>query len=324
MRYANEIMKARVFMGYPCQGGHKCASCGVEDRADINYRKAVKTNFCNYNELLIDGGVWLCESCVSIMDDSDMRFKPVLFEEYGQKVIPEREDILTILESPPKQYVLSLPYSFKKHHWLYAGLSTDKLALIGTDNRTVPLDYTAFDIPFAINETRRLISGGIPRGEIISGRYSIFSEVKCPSIHESEQILSKLRPCGALELFVKYTPAVQNKIVFEEDMPMLSESEGKAVEILCSIAERSNVRSNDGIRFWGGFYERRINRYKQLPLHEFTSKVAESVSSGPDFNSRAIVALTEAEEMQIMQDIRDKTTLIIALAYSTLKESWKK
>ena len=300
-------------------GEHKCASCGVEARADLNYKTVLKTNFINYDELLISGGAWLCQSCVDILEDPDMRFRPVLFRAFGVKEIPERETILPLLKSPPKQFVLSLPYSFKKHHWLFAGLSTNEVALVGTDSRTVEINYHKYDVSAIIGEVQRMIGAGIPRHEIINGRYSVFTRAKYPGVDESEAVIEKMRPTGAVELFVKYTPAQKEKIEFKGEPTMITETEAAAAQLLYNISTSSQMRVNDGMRFWGGFFERRINRYKQLPLHEFASKLAAAVGSGCNLNSTFVNGIPEGQEELIMRDIREETNLILALAYEINK-----
>lgn len=311
-------------MGGICVGEHKCASCGVEARADLNYKMVLKTNFINYDELLISGGAWICQSCANILEDPDMRFHPVLFRAFGVKEVPERETILPLLKNPPKQFVLSLPYSFKKHHWLFAGLSTNEVALVGTDSRTVEIDYHKYDVFTIVGEVQRMIGAGIPRHEIINGRYSAFTRARFPGIDKSEAIIGEMRTSGAVELFVKYTPAQKEKIEIREESAMITETEATAAQLLYNISANSQMRVSDGIRFWGGFFERRINRYKQLPLHEFASKLAAAVGSGCNLNAAFVNGIPEEQEEFIMRDIREETNLILALAYEINKGAKKK
>ena len=146
MKYDGLIMAARKYMHPPDDGEFICSSCG-RACTDTPFKKALKTNFTNYSALLISGGTKVCKACLSLLDDKDLRFKPVIYRVPGIKEILNREDVLNVLKKPPDEYVLSVPYSFKKHHWLYAGLSSQKLALIGTDSRTVVIDYTHSNTP---------------------------------------------------------------------------------------------------------------------------------------------------------------------------------
>ena len=320
MKYASEIMDARVFMGGECVGEHDCVSCGLSMRASTNYKQFIKTNFCNYDELLLSRSVYLCDSCAALMNDKDMRFKPVFFREFGKKEIPERGDVLEIIQHPLEKFVLSVPYSFKKHHWLFAGLSDRHRALIGTDSRTVVIDYEKFDVRKIIGEIIRMVNAGVPRKEIVCGKYSSFTRKKYPWIEDSEIIIDGLRPCGAVELAVKYTPATTEKIKIEGSERMITQSERMAAYTIYSIAATSQVRIDDGIRFWGGFLERRVNRFKELPLHEFVSKLSASVGASHNIGVKDIEEMSEEMELQVMEDIREKTSLIIALAYTYNKE----
>lgn len=320
MKYASEIMNARVFMGGECAGEHDCVSCGMSMRASATYKQFIKANFCSFDELLLSKGVHLCDSCAALMNDKDMRFKPILFKEFGKKEIPERGEVLEIIRNPPEKFVLSVPYSFKKHHWLFAGMSNRHRALIGTDNRTVVIDYERFDVGKILGETIKMVNAGVPRKEIICGKYSVFTQKKYPWVEDSERIIEGLRPCGAVELAVKYTPATTEKIKIEGSERMITKSERLAAYTIYSIAATSQVRIDDGIRFWGGFLERRVNRFKGLPLHEFVSKLSASVGANHNIGVKDIEDMSEEMETQVMEDIRNKTSLIIALAYTYNKE----
>ena len=322
MKHINEIMMARVFMGGECAGEHECVSCGLSCRADHAITKTIKSNFVDFDGLMIGTGNYICQSCEATMVDPDMRFKPVLFLESGMKTIPDRADILEIIKHPPNEFVLSLPYSFKKHHWLYAGLSTNKLALIGTDSRTVEIDYTKYDVANIIDTAQQLIYGGAQRNEVITGHYSTSTRYKIPDIDARENIIAPMRQCGAVELFVKYTPACTKKIKLNGELPMITESEYKAAEILLSVALESQARVNDGMRFWGGFFERRINRLKNLELHEFVSALSDAVGASQTFCGAMEMASVD-EEKQIMNDIRNKTNLMVSLVYTLNKERKK-
>jgi hypothetical protein len=253
------------------------------------------------------------------MEDRDMRFKPVFFERIGEKKIPERADILELIKNPPKQFVLSVPYSCKKHHWLFAGLSSDKVAFIGTDNRTVVFDYESQDVPGAVNTIHEMIQGGVPRNEIIAGRYSTFTRFKVPNIEDYESKIKDMRPGGEVELIVKYTPAINEKIELGGDI-VITKSEQMAAELLLEVALRSQIRANDGIRFWGGFFERRINRFKNLPMHEFVSRLCDSVGS-PTIATYAVSELSTEDEEEVMENIRSKTNLMVSMTYTLNKEA---
>lgn len=318
MMYADRIMLARIFMGFGCEGEHECVSCGLSDRANTPLKRSLKSNFVNFDELMVGKSDFICESCMALMADPDMRFRAVYYREPGKKNIPERADVLEIIKNPSDEWVLSLPYSNKKHHWLYAGLSDTQRAYIGTDNRTIVIDYQKYDIPRTIDLISMLISGGIPRSEIITGAYSLATRYNMPDIMQYDERLAPLRPCGAIELFVKYTPAVKEKIELPKGcVPMITETEQKAGEILYGIAARSQYRVENGLSFWGGFFERRINRLKNLPLHEFVSRLSDAVGAAT-IHVDGLAGIENDEA--IMNEIRKKTKLVLSIAYGLNKE----
>lgn len=317
MIYADQIMRARIYMAEPCSGDHECVSCGLSDRADKLVSKTMKSTFCNFDDLMIGAGRYICDGCAGLMEDRDMRFKTVFFCVPGQKEIMERDKVLQIIRDPPEEFVLSLPYSFKKHHWLFAGMSNRKLALIGTDNRTVPIDYARFDVPRVIDTINMLINTKIPRAEIIAGRYSTYSRYKLPNIDAYENIISCMRSCGAVELFVKYTPPAEKGKEIRREEIMITVNERNAAMALMEVAVNSEVRKSDGLRFWNGYFERRVNRLKNLELHEFVSKLADAVGC-PRINTLIIDEMPN--EQGIMDEIRKKTNLIISIAYTMYKE----
>ena len=321
MKYTHELSLARIFMGKKCGGEHECVCCGLSDRAAYALSKKLLPTFTNLDEIMLGTGTHICESCVGLLEDKDMRFKPVFFEEMGKKEIPERQDVLEIIKHPKEWFVLSVPYSFKKHHWLFAGISNTKLALIGTDTRTVAIDYTAYDVKAVVGTVEHLIQCGVPRNEIVLGKYSTFTRYKMPNIDDYEKQIGGMRSCGAIELFVKYTPAVTQKIKLPkmEDDSMLAKSEMYAMEILSNIAKESKFRQNDGIRFWGGFFERRINRLKSLELHEFVSALCDAVGAGLIYTEK-ILDMTQDEEKAVMDEIRNKANLLVSLAYGAIKK----
>lgn len=322
---SSRIINARVFMGAECTGNFICASCG-ENRANELSSKKIKSNFLNFDELLLCGGRHLCNSCLSLIDDPDSRFKTLLFKKQGEKIILQREQVLEyLIERPDFEFVLSVPYSFKKHHWLFAGMSTPELAIIGTDTRSIVLDFKKHDVIGCIILIREMINYGVSRKEITQGEYSIFTREKFPEILKWEGKIKDLRGCGGVEFICKYVPAVtkKNEYVGKVEPIVLSKSEDLGVKILKEIAKNSKYRSDDGMRFWGGYYKRRINRFASLPLNEFVSRLCESVNTHVDVDLSIIKMLSEDESIEVMTEMRKKSTLLLSLAYSEFKQSKK-
>jgi hypothetical protein len=315
-------MNAREFIGTKCEGPELCCSCGL-NRATKLISKSVKTTFTDFTALIKNPSQYICDSCLNLYNDKNMRFKPIYSDAKGTYRIIDRSEVLDIIRNPADEFVLSLPYSFKKHHWLYAGVSNKDVAKIGTDDRTVIVDYRKTDINQLIDNIADLLQYGVPRSEIISGKYSIFTLSKFPFVKNvDDEILKDVRQSGLVELIVKYTPAVKNKKIYEsEEETMLTEAEKNAVNLLGAIASGSEYRIQNGLQFWSDYFERRINRFKRLDPNEFVSKLAESVGTSNTCGYHDMVtALSDDQLSDIMDVIRKETHLLVSIVYSERKK----
>ena len=314
-------MAARIFIGKKCKGKHKCASCGRAN-AEKLANKVLGLNFVDFDGLLISGGIHLCESCKDLLKDKDLRFKPVLYLNQREKQLIDRSEVLTIISNPPGvPFVLSLPYSFKKHHWMYAGLSTKDIAYIGTDSRTIKVDYSRYEVSKIILAVQKLISSRVPKKQISSGQYTVLSYAM-PVTRELEPILAPARSSGLIELIVNYSTVNDAKVnAQEEDNPVLTKSEQSAVAILRTIARHSPARSHDGLYFWNTLYHRSITRYSGLDLKSFVSRLCDNLKVSPVLDLSMIELLTDDESEAIINDIRDKSLLLTSIAYNQSKKS---
>lgn len=322
----SKIIAARRFMigapSYPETGAEICASCGY-DTATLELAKAMSSSF-NQMAFIINDSLYLCDKCLALFKGKEARSKCLLWTFPGERQILSREDILPLLKSPPKQYVLCVPYSFQKHIFFYAGISSNKCAYIGTDNRTVIIDYQKNDVPAIIDQVRQMLMEGVPRKEVETGTYSIFTLSKYGSMLDKwEDVLLPMRHDGAVELIVKYSPAVKNKTrKFYEREEMFTDSEKKAIRLLGALAEASAVRRNRPMEFWGGEFMRRIARYKEeKDLHLFFSKVAGQLQCGCQLDVSIIDELEDAESLLVMKDIRSKLEMLVAAVYTAHRES---
>lgn len=321
--------QARIFMaGHVRQdGNHTCASCGRE-YAYKQAKKALSSAF-NQTEFFLFPGMYLCDGCLKLFGDKDGRSKCLFYPAPGEKKVIDREEVLPLLEAPPqKPFVLSVPYSFKKHHWLFAGLSGYPHVMVGTDDRSVELDYGKYDIPGAIHIIGGMLVYGVPRSEVATGTYSVLTRSRYGGkLLEWERILAPLRPCGGVELFVRYAPAVKKKLPFEKEDDVFTDTENKAADLLASVAASSLYRQENGLAFWKSFFIRRVQRYASMDLHSFLSSLCGAVSCpGSDLThvTTVIDGMTEEEEKAVMETISQKPDLIVAAAYTKLKDSREK
>ena len=322
--------QARIFMAGDVRqdGNYVCASCGRE-LAYKPAKKALSSAF-NQTELFLFPGKHLCTGCLQLFGDKDGRSKCLFYPAPGEKKVIDREEVLPLLEKPPQEpFVLSVPYSFKKHHWLFAELSVYPHVMVGTDDRSVELDYGKYDIPGAIHTIGGMLVYGVPRSEVATGAYGVLTRSRYGARLEIwEKILAPLRPCGGVELFVRYSPATKKKLPFEkENDDVFTETEKKAADLLASIAASSLYRQENGLAFWRSFFIRRVQRYASMDLHSFLSSLCGAVSCpGSDLThvTTVIDGMTEDDEKAVMETISQKPDLIVAAAYTKLKDSREK
>lgn len=317
------LASARVFMGgnEMLLGGEKCVSCGLE-RANEKISKAMNSTF-NCFGLFLFQSMFICPCCMNLFKDSHGRTRFIFYTEPEKKVLVERENILDIISSPPRgKFVLSIPYSFQKHHWIHAGLSDEHCAYVGTDQGTVRVDYEAYDVPCIVSTIKDMVLYGVPRKEITLGKYSTFtlSNFGC-QISAWEDTISSVRPCGAVDLIVRHVPAVKKqKHTFGGDA-VFNDIEAIAIDILKSIASASKYRKENGLEFWGGFFKRRVTRHKEYDLHKFFSMTCRTLYCDPvHIDVNILESLDEDLKKSVMKEIQEKSDLLIAAAYTSMRE----
>ena len=320
------LQRARRFMTGDdlILGGDTCVSCGLP-RANSPVAKAMNSTF-NAFGLFLNDSRFICPQCMELFKDRAGRTKFLLYTERGKQRIVEREDVLPIIKTPPaREYIFSVPYSFQKHHWLHAGLSTPRMAYIGTDNGTVVIDYQMHDIPRLVDTAIDAVMCGLPRKELTIGKYSVFTRSRFGAALDAwETELAPLRHGGALDLIVRHIPAVKKKKSFtiEEDGTMFSDTEQKAIAIISTLAHASRYRREQGLAFWQSFFKRRIMRHVDYPLNAFFSGVARGVFCDVHALDVSLVeGMSEDDSRAVMKDIKQKADLLIAAAYTAMKES---
>lgn len=325
------IAAARRFMTGPDDTqGEICASCGLP-RAKEKKAKVLNSTF-NQTEFFLFDSPFLCQKCLDIFTNADSRSKCLLWDAPGHKQIVQREAILPFLQDPPSSsFVLSVPYSFQKHHWFQAGLSQNGKLYVGTDQGCVTLDYSdPFHISYVIQMLLLMLEMGVPRKELEIGAYSTFTLSRFGKwLDEREATLAPLRASGAIRLFVTYAPArkdkdkgkVKNKLLNEEVQRVFTENEQKAIAVLTALAKASKYRQNDGLRFWQGYFKARIVRYMYEDINTFFSNVAKDTSADTPLLDVSLITDFDAETGKaVMGEIKTKTDLLLAAVLSSFKE----
>lgn len=305
-------------------GGEVCVSCGLP-RANTPVAKDMNSTFNCFGLFLTDSRV-ICPQCMELFKDRAGRSKIMLYTQRGQQRIMEREDVLPLLKAPPAaEFVLSLPYSFQKHHWIHAGLSTPRKAYIGTDDGTVVIDYERHDIPRLVDTAVDAVMYGLSRKELTAGKYSVFTRARFgAALDVWEAALAPLRHGGALDLIVRHIPAVKKKKSFtiQEEGAVFSDTEQKAIAVLSTLAASSRYRRENGLPFWQAFFKRRIMRNVDYPLNAFFSGVARGIFCEPTLLDVSLIeGMSEEDSRAVMREIKQKTDLLLAATYTAIKEA---
>lgn len=316
-------MEGRRFISDTPELG-ECCSCGGKSDEYLAFNKVVKSKFSDFGGLLKTGGVLFCEGCIALLDNKAGRSKMLICENPGELRISDKSEAMQIIENPPDKFFLSIPYSFKKHHWLYAGLSTKDLMLIGTDNKTVvyePIRHR--DIKNALNGAINL---GVPTMQILNGTYhpSTYQKFGASYITKLEDQIACERPTGLVELLLKLIPkpVTKEKIEMEDMDDMLDDIDKSAAAFLGQVAEVSQLRRDRSQDFWGGIFLRRVQRFSRCTLPDMLERLAATLRiSTTDMSSIAVSldSMFDEDAEQIRKAIEKHPRLIVAIAYDILK-----
>jgi hypothetical protein len=324
----NEIQLARLMIKGSTETG-ECVSCGgyTETAKETRLEKAYGDKFTDFSALIKQGGTHICTSCRELINKEN-RSKVIFFHSEEKELIrADFQKAYDIFLNPPKQsFVLSVPYSFKKHHLLYAGISTKEKMYIGSDDGTVTY------MPAVHRKLHDLvleaIKRGVPKQQMQAGNYSTptVSKVGANFIQDLEYSIEEIRATGLLKMFFRLIPK-QEKVSFDkEDNELIKEVDLRAGYLLASIAVASEIRRNRGLDFWNGIFARRTTRFASLNLTSFVERMCEALQVKTTDMSDIITKLksySEEEEKQISVAIREHTNIVLGVAYDTLKTNKK-
>lgn len=318
------LLSGRRFLNGNIELGDCCICGGKTDENALPVIKALGKTYTDFDNTIKGTSGICCKECQAVLAAKSSRMKPILVVDPGKVIIITKDEIWDVINNPPKQFVLSIPYSYKKHHWIFAGLSTPEKMLIGTDNQTIIYEPKIhIKVTNAIIELKNM---GVSSAQIISGNYHPSIMVKIgEKLDEMEKIIADERITGLVEFLVKYTPKAETKLTeFERDERMITTEQSNTATFLSLIAAGSRYRSNNGKQFWAGFFEHRINRVINNDFATATSKLMESVdydTTCSNLLNDFINNIDEETENQIMKTLREQTKLSVVLAYDLLKKS---
>jgi len=302
-----------------------CCSCGGPQIDPQKTSKVLKSSFTTINAFMLFPGDLICKYCQELLEKRELRFKTIICKSPGNVEVIERQEVLDKLRNPPKEFVISIAYSFKKHHWLHAGLSNRERILIGTDDKMVefvPKEHTQI-----LNAIETMKSHGVSSREIEAGHYhpATYEKVGGVFLEQINNILQPHRPTGLVELLVKIVPSKEKKeIIKREVIEMIENIDKEAAEYLSLLAQHSQYRRERGKEFWDGFFLYRINRVSRLNLPEMTDKLMGMLDIPATSAGEHIIPVLNSfdleKQKEIETTIREKSKLIVALCYQILKE----
>lgn len=311
------IIEARKILSNNYTQGD-CAVCGGDSDGGVPVKKAVSGSFTDWQALYAASGRKCCPKCREIIANPGMRTKCVMCVSNGEIQFGKYEDIYHIVKNPPERFVISVPYSYKRHHWLYAGLSTPQKMLIGTDTETV--EYRPVKHGIVLDAIETMIAAGVSAKQIESGNYHPSSIALLGAKYdELENIISQHRGNGLIRLLCKIVP--KEKIDNWEVEELRTSEQSNAALYLRALASCSKFKAENGMQFWGGFFEARVNRVLDLPFEEATNKLMESLQCSPSaWIAKLIDELTDDQKKEIMETLKKQAKVCISLAYSDMKK----
>jgi len=137
-----------------------------------------------------------------------------------------------------------------------------------------------------------------------------------------EDAVKPFRPTALLDMLTRILPRGETPRLRPdpgEEMP-LSDQDRDAVHLLASIALASKKRKTDGIVFWGGMFRHRVKRYCRLDLSTMTSRLMDDLGAGLCEGVREPIDWPGDRQERCMQAIRDRTVLLVSLAYDHMRE----
>jgi len=318
----DSLLAARRFLhrNRPAQSGEPCLSCGhICDAKPLS----IGDSFTAVQQLRLLPGDIICSGCSGLLADAQLRYSAIVANADGITRV-KREDMWPALTAQTEDFVATWPISRKKHCWLYAGLSTPDEWQVGSYSQTVifnrrkhgPIQEAVF----------RLLNLAIPQSNIVSGQYHPkFLSYYLPQIEQAEHLIANHRASGLIEFLVYIGPRVKSPLE-ERIETMIDPADELAAKFLSLIAGNSYYRVNQGMDFWGGFFAARIERVRNLPLSDQTSRLMQSLmvpAHGSGVIAEFVASVTPEEAKQIEQSISRRPKLVIALAYSLIKKQKK-
>lgn len=269
----------------------------------------------------------MCAGCTRVLggrpgdDPPPLRTTSLLLVDDELTTI-DRERMWASLIAPPGDvFVLSWARSKKKHHVLYAKHSTPRHYEIGSDGETV--DYVRARDEVLLDSVRELMTThtrkAIRSGIYHQSRVSSFGAPRHAALEAIVSVYRRGRPT-LLDLVLCCCP--KDEQPKQEVSEMIHPIDDQAARLLGAIAYGSSYRVEHGIDFWSGFFPHQVERFKTLPLSNFTARLMETLQVRPTYAApalRLLRELDEADTASVEESIRVRTSLVVAISYERAK-----
>lgn len=313
--------------------GCRCQVCGP---SLFDAGGQLGDNFTDLDLLEDPGAPGLCIGCSTLLagrpgdDPPPLRMTSIRATQSGLEVIDRATLWGSLLVPLYQPHVLSWAVGGKRHHWLRAGVSTQARLLIGTDEGTVEYvparDRWLLDAVHALLASPTGTAPLLSRESIRTGHYHPAATVKYGAAEWTriEAMVAQCRPSPLLDMAVALAPISGPPPSVEEDSLMIDPQDEIAADLLAQIASASDVRSQDGMMFWGGYFRHRLERYRRLPLAGCVSRLLDAcrcsaTAPGTKNAVNQLEAFTSGETADVERSLRERPALVLSVAYARLK-----
>lgn len=315
-------------------GACQCALCGDSPHpAEKSVQQFLPAHF-PFPDLVDPSKTEVCAGCVKIFGGKPSKTDPPLRTRHvavvGGEVRTHKRvgSLYPYLLNPDFVELLSWGTSQKKHHLVYARVRESSVLYIGSDDETLvygPAERALFPVISELLEGFDLVAPGrgAKRGDtIINGSYSSHAVQKFGANRWAalEAKIDPLRRRSPLLLqLMTYASPKPDREQTEKREETVKPEDSTAAFLLGEIAHASAFRRAEGLKFWGGFFLNRIQRFRRLDLPTLVSKLLEDCQVAPhqaDGVTSVLLAVeADGDTEAVSQAIRERPSLLAALAY---------
>lgn len=329
MTSALEVL-ARAYGAEVGTGSH-CAACGESPFHTAGPKdQLIGANYTDWDAFRAPWHQDVCTGCMRLMrgrpgdTPPPLRMMSVFVSPLGLLAYPMPAEVHALLDAPPPgEWVLSWATSKKRHHWLYAEISTQAHVIVGSDQG--PIAYDPREDRPILDAVRELIAKprGFTRKAVREGQYEApgIAKFGAHRWRELEAVIAPARSRGLIALLAWCTPE-DTSAEKQEGAKMVDPNDDRAARLLGAIARSSAIRATDGLMFWGGFFRHRVERFARLPLATFVSRLLDECrvdAPGAEHALTLLRAFSADEISATERAIRLRGGLVVALAYDHRK-----